>query len=326
MDDIIKRMLETGSAAIEARKKFTVDRSEWANASEIHGCIRRQVFAKSGTKGDPQGWGYARRGNAVEAYVVECLTAANAPLLHAGADQVCLQDTASGISGTPDGVLAFPEGWVGIEIKSIDPRTNRNNLPKAAHVTQLKVCMGLLGTLAPSPLLYGYLIYVDASDFDRVDVYRVDADSDILLALSGRASQILNASGVDHLDREGKRTGECKYCQFRSVCGVTVEDISSTRKSVVRGSHLDEVAQRYLEVKEEADALDKERVDLRETILSDLVSRGVSKVTVGDLLVDLQQVKGRVTLDKAAVKDAGIDLSPYEKAGAPSERLTVQRI
>ena len=54
--------------------------------------------------------------------------------------------------------------------------------------------------------------------------------------------------------------------------------------------------------------------------------RGTKKVIVGDVEVSISQTKGRVSLNRKAVAAAGINLSPFETVGAPSERLTVQRI
>ena len=54
--------------------------------------------------------------------------------------------------------------------------------------------------------------------------------------------------------------------------------------------------------------------------------RGTDKMTAGDIEVSITQSKGRASLNRKAVAAAGIDLSPYETVGAPSERLTVQRI
>jgi hypothetical protein len=47
---------------------------------------------------------------------------------------------------------------------------------------------------------------------------------------------------------------------------------------------------------------------------------------VGNIDVSLTIAKGRASLNRKAVAVAGIDLSPFESIGQPSERLTVKRV
>jgi hypothetical protein len=47
---------------------------------------------------------------------------------------------------------------------------------------------------------------------------------------------------------------------------------------------------------------------------------------VGNIEVSMSLTKGRASLDRKAVAAAGIDLTPFEKVGAPVERLNVKRV
>jgi len=47
---------------------------------------------------------------------------------------------------------------------------------------------------------------------------------------------------------------------------------------------------------------------------------------VGNIEVSMSLAKGRASLDRKAVAAAGIDLTPFEKIGAPVERLSVKRV
>ena len=89
---------------------------------------------------------------------------------------------------------------------------------------------------------------------------------------------------------------------------------------------MDGAATRYMEIKDTEDALKTEKANLAEIIKNELHSRSVNKGIVGDIEVSLSVSKGRASLDRKAVAAAGIDLSPFEKVGAPSERLTLKRV
>lgn len=331
MDIDIKKDIIRGAQIIDDRIPWSFERDQYMNASEADSCIRRQWFQKHQPKvGEPQQWGYARRGQNAERYIVEALKAVNAPLLFAGDEQVSIQDDKRRISGTPDGVLAYDKEWIGVEFKSIDPRTNRSRLPRAGHVTQLQLCMALLQDRVPKgvKMTRGVIVYMDASNFDDIVEFPVDAKPGILDEMAPRAKKILDTQRLDILDREGKRNGtECKTCPFKAPCGVDISDTPlDGRKRANRGSNFDDAAKRFMEIKDTETVLEEEKKGLAEDIKLELAKRGTSKAVVGDIVVDLQVTKGRTTFDKAAAKKAGVDIAAFEKTGAPSERLTVTRI
>jgi len=340
MSAIIAASLETSIADSIKRgadlqyqeRSWGFDRSKYANASEIDTCIRKQVYAKQHPdQEEDRGRGYANRGHAIEEWAIRCMISANVPIKYALASQVSLQDEATKISATPDGIFDWGDVWEPFDVKSIDPRTNKKNLPKKKHVTQLQIGMALINKyIKPDgvKLSKGRLIYIDASDFDDIIEFEVEIDEGILEAKKKRASKILRTKNIDNLDREGRTQGgrECdRECGFKALCGVSMEKATS-RKRANRSSNLDASAQQYMDLKDKM-ASDKAIQDeVKETIKQELKSRGKSKVIVGDIEIDLQQTAGRESLDKKAMKADGIDLDPYTKTGKPSERLVVQRV
>lgn len=336
-----------GSDAIDAREdKFPYDRNKFMNASEAGSCIRKQWFSKRGkyTAGVVEDWGFARRGKNAERYVVECLKAANVPVMLAGAEQYSF--FKGQISGTPDGVLLLDEDkmFVPFEIKSIDPRTNTAKLPKPEHVLQLQINMALLREgqshtdefmmdLKPKGWTdsVGLLLYIDASNYNQMYQFEIKADSRVLKRMSPRAKTILGSKTPGALDREGKRDGGCTYCPFTEACGVSAADVSS-RKPVAkgnRGSKLETVVSRYATNAETVKSLEDENATLKEDIKNEIKARtkkASGQVTVGDFEVVLEVTAGRTSFDKKAAKDDGVDVSKYEKTGAPGERLTVKRV
>lgn len=64
--------------------------------------------------------------------------------------------------------------------------------------------------------------------------------------------------------------------------------------------------------------------ELDELIRPTIVGKGAT--VVGNFMFECTMVKGRETLDKKAVEEAGIDLSPYYKTGAPFTMLKVKEV
>jgi CRISPR/Cas system-associated exonuclease Cas4 (RecB family) len=320
-------------AEVSELDKFAHDRSAYLNASEAGYCIRRQWYSKHMAElEEEQSWGYARRGTHGEKYIIENLKLANVPLLVGDANaQFSIQDEQRKISATPDDVIVYEDYWLPIEIKTIDPRTNRGYLPRPAHITQLKIGMALLNEQKKPQdikLSRGLIIYMDASNYDDIIQFEVEYDDGILDRMAKRARKVLRPKDEAALDREGKRNGgkECQtMCPFKSACGVSSEDASS-RKRANRGSNMDKAAVRYMDIKDSIDTLKVEQDGLKEDIKNELHARKVNKGVVGNIEVSLAIAKGRASLDKKAVKAAGIDLSPFETVGPSSERLTLKRI
>ena len=285
-----KELVIIGSDINDAGKFDQKKRDAHLNASEAMTCIRKQWYQKNGAEQTPQDWGYARRGTHGEKFLVESLIAANVPLEYTGRDQLSLQDEKRKISSTPDGVIKYDDVWVVPEFKTIDPRTNRGN-------------------------------YHDIAEFP------VPRNKAILDQMAKRAAKILRTKDVANLDREGKRNGgkECQtMCSFKGVCGVNEEKVVD-RTRANRGSNMDAGAIRYMELKDMEDGIKVEKAAIAEDIKNGLVQRNTNKVMVGNIEVSLAVAKGRASLDKKLVAAAGIDLSPFETIGAPSERLTVKR-
>jgi hypothetical protein len=332
----IQRKVLLGQAAIEARSdQFDEEhRRSYMNASEADTCIRKQWYSKHQPElATEQSWGYARRGRGIEAYMVASLRAANVDLRLADREQESVYSDKHKISATPDGVIVDHENemLIGVEFKSLDPRANRGTLPKKAHLTQLQIGMALLDLVKEDiglpdwPWSHGLVVYTDASNWDDIEEFRVPYREATLDDLADRAAKILCTRNPSRLPREGRLAGgyECKtQCPFKDACGVDVPDDRAARGN--RGSRLDDWVARYMNAKAQQDDIKAQQDEAAEHIKEELRARNVTSIGVGDRHVTLTRVAGRRNLDRKLVEAAGIDLTPYEKIGAPSERLVVK--
>src|SRR4029078_7651177 len=100
-----------------------------------------------------------------------------------------------------------------LEIKSIDPRTNKNNLPKRAHVLQAQQNMLLVSRCLGIELKRAALIYVDASNLFDQQEFEVLWDADMQEELMDRAEDLEVAVAASDLEAEGMMNDGCQYCQ-----------------------------------------------------------------------------------------------------------------
>ena len=329
----LARLLETAASrktVFVGQDGETFDRSETVGASEVNACIRRTWYAKHGQTPDKpdQRWGYFARGHAVEEWVVSLLTDALEPgeeLLYAGADQTTLRDGR--ISATPDGLLVTPDAEIAIEIKSLDPRSNLDQI-KDSHVWQVHTQMGLFHSQTDHRPTRAHLIYVNASDYQDMRVHVIDFDPGMYDAAKRRAESVYTTANALHMDAEGVWTDDCRYCPFAVSCGQAVADAMPTSsEDDVDDETKDEihllVEARY-GIDSEIKELTAEKKRVEEQIKTALRDADLRALKDDYCSVTYSLIDGRKTLDMDLVEEAGIDLSPYWKTGKPSERLTIR--
>ena len=224
----IQKEIERGYAAKEAQRWPTycgreLDRSQYVTSSEVLNCARRIKYEKQwssqhGNMPFPN-WGYAERGNIIEAWIVEMLTLAGWELLHAGTEQRSFVVGCQ--SGTPDGmaVMSDPAGVIVLlEFKSIDPRTNYRNLPKPNHIAQVQQNMDLVSANLNVGIELGILYYQDASNLQKSKQFNLPVDHKYQAELQTRAEMIVAADTPADLPNEGMFNGDCDRCGFTAEC------------------------------------------------------------------------------------------------------------
>lgn len=236
---MVTALIESGQANTPANTwpvfKHTVglDRSSFLTSSMADRCIRELWYNKRDKSQTFGTWGFAERGHAVETWVVEKLRLATLPsnitLSCLGDDQVSFVDAERRLAGTPDGIMFIHDRKadvtyiVVIEIKSIDPRTNKDvALPKQAHVTQCYQNIHLVALNFPHCIVLGTtLVYVDASNFQEVHEYSIENDeslSEKIDTLAQKAALVFSTTSVSDLPLEGVYRNECKNCNYKTQC------------------------------------------------------------------------------------------------------------
>ena len=205
-----------------------LDRSKYVTASEVGKCLRQIWFGKYAAKyGIPAGkekagWGFWQRGHNVEAWVVEQLRRSNdADFEYIGEDQVSFYNEVQ--SGTPDGLMIAENGIVLFDIKSMDPRKSRKNLPEEKHIKQVMQNIDLVEECLEITITGGKLVYVNCSDYEDILEFDLARNEDMMDELHGRACQVMAAEAAEQLPPEGIYDAGCQYCTFTEHCNAAQE-------------------------------------------------------------------------------------------------------
>lgn len=203
-----------------------LDRRNFVTASEVGGCLRQAYLTKrTPMKESGDGWGYAERGHAVEAWIVDKINTAldnkahEWEFLNIGQNQVSYHYNFQ--SGTPDGILlrTVSNHALVLDIKSIDPRTNRKNLPRKKDIKQVHQNADLLRKCLNLNVVGAILFYMDASNFEDSVQKNIDLDENLIRLMEERARRVMTAKDQSDLPPEGLlEANGCKYCPVTSLC------------------------------------------------------------------------------------------------------------
>jgi hypothetical protein len=328
----IRDMLHSYAGSL--KKDWAHDRTNTVGASEIGQCLRKTWFAKNDQPQDPgyvDRFGARLRGDLIEQYYWVPALRASLPegveLLFAGDQQKTLVDGY--LSATPDGLLVGPDKQcVAVECKSIDPRVDIR-VEKPEHSFQTQVQVGLIRFATHYQPEHAIISYVDASFLDDVREFTVPFDPNIYAAAQQRARKIMTSDDPLSLPPEGKIAGgdECRYCAWASHCAaVTVAGIPKEEKTLGANAAaaLKDLRDDERYWAEEQDRSTEMHGVAKEKIKEFLRENQIRRYIGEDWSVSWSSVKGRASLDTAAMEAAGIDLRRYQKIGDPSDRLTVK--
>lgn len=324
---------------------MVLDRDDFLTSSETSSCLRMAFFKKNAQQYSPKVGnalgtnGYAERGHAIEAWLVETLKPLKKmgyQFSFMGNEQRSFYDADLGVSGTPDGLMRTPDGSLYLlEIKSIDPRTNKNNLPKKSHVWQVQQNMFLVQHCLKIKLDGAILFYIDASNVFDVKEYPIAYDETLVEQVLDRASLLWGADKPDDLEPDGIYGGECDRCAFTHHCSQTVQMQNTLAKlqekpsPFLSGETESLNDEERMQVEQWLDAYDglKQYGEQKSDVdgeLRRLVVHHNGYVEVGGRGIMSRTQAGRETIDRKALEADGIDVDKYMKQGAPFVVLTVK--
>jgi hypothetical protein len=337
------------------QRQFDGDRYSTCGGSDIGGCSRKIYCSKN--DGDPDygvprnpghvdTWGATLRGTLIEDhFVVPALRKIYGDKLQcAGEQQKTL--TSGFLSATPDGIfvdmpddalahLGVPhlagDGSLALEVKTTDPRVEIMG-PKPPHAYQAQTQLGLIHELTLHRPEYALIVYIDASFLDTIREFPVKRDPEIFAAAKRRARTIMTAKRMEDLPPEGWIAGgeECSNCPWSIACGHERGRMAMTAKIPPTPEFIGEATTLAREVKQreaEADAATARYRERRHELVTLLRAHGHRSIIGDGVAIDWTSVKARVTYSgegvRRAATGAGLDLSPFEHTGAPSDRLTI---
>ena len=336
---------------------FEFDRKLSLGASSAFGCIRRSFFSKHDYAVDAgyvNSWGAMARGSLMEDhYIVPAVEnfidnhAGEFEVVGIGEDQKTF--VKGKLSATPDslfinlpsdflkdyGIPDIKSDCIIVEYKSIDPRVNLAEA-KAIHEGQVHVQMGLIRDETKYKPMYAVILYIDCSFFDNMKIFIHKFEPKTYKMAHKRADKVyaVDAEPADFV-AEGKLTGACDLCEYRTVCADVVKDgIPSGEDS---GNELDPADEKTaMALVNSERAIHKQMKEAEKThkaakaALSDfLKDKGRRLVRSPDFSVSISWRDGRKSFDAASLRerleDTDIDLDDFYTTGLGYEVVTVKK-
>ena len=313
-----------------------VVRDRLLGSSEVSQCLRHTWAEKHGvTPSHPdQPAGYYARGNNMEGWITQLIrdTFPEYEVEYTDDEQLTLIDPVTKkVCATPDGLMwrkrklgthtLVPSSYTQLEVKTVDPRTDFDNLPRPRHVTQFRIAMALMREVMGITPRRGILLYVDASNWRAMEEFVVRPDGGKALRdARKRADKLFSVNDMLQLPAEGAMTQECGVCPYRGSC---YRETQSPVTDPAKLDKLEELAEQYRGFKIAQKGDDEKLTAIRTEIL-ELMGWPCKLDTENALRLSSTWVKGRTTLDRAALEAAKlIDLEPFMKTGTGNVRLLV---
>ena len=339
-------------AIVEAEERvFSHDRSKTLGASEAFGCHRRGFFKKrrpdladAAEDHDDMEWGTTERGNVIEnkfaAPKLKAIVGEGA--LYMGDEQRTLVDDKAPLSCTPDGLIVaegrdFLANYgvpdlgkdandIAVEIKTFDPRSgDLTKEPRVRHMGQNIIQQGMFQRVTNYSPLWGLVIYFNPANLKDIRPFAVKYDNSVYEQAQLRALKVFDLTlTAKDFRPEGKRSGECQYCEFFGACAEIEKELMP--KGIVKTDEIDEktfvelgmltktVATQRAELK----ALEKKVKENIENLRFMLIDLGTTRA--GDTkkfgwLCSLRMQSGRKSFDKEAAAADGVDIDKYMVQG-----------
>jgi hypothetical protein len=322
---------------------MVLDRSDFLTSSQVASCLRQSFFEKNAAQFPHEGFtgnGYTERGHAIEAWLVgklQYLQTAGYRFFFTGEHQRSFYDPEIGLSGTPDGVMQFPNGKrILLEFKSFDPRSNTTYFPKRKHIWQTVQNMYLINKCLKWDIKEAILLYINASDVFDTHEFVVEYDEKIIAECMARAGMLWEATSPEQLDPEGILTGDCEYCAAFRHCSAyigTKKLVEAAKGSagnfllplvgeVIPSEDEIKLVERFLVLRDEDLTLAKVYEEVKDAVKV-VVRRLGGALIIGDQMLTYSEEPGKKGIDQEAMKKDGIDVALYTKLGRPYGVLKV---
>lgn len=335
------------AVAADARV-FSHDRAKTVGGSEVFGCLRQVFFAKHHPElaeaPEEEDWGILERGNVIEDFAVKKLRHMfGANRCHfMGDDQQTFFDEF--LSVTPDGLVidlertcleheGIPDiggNEIATEVKSADPNTHLDGKPKMKHYGQNICQMGAFQRNTNYQPNYGAILYFNPCNLQDMmgSPFYVKYDDDVYKRAKSRAASVFEpGKKVMDFEAEGKWLDECRYCKFLGACRKA--EAEAYPDKVVPLNEMDpekvrlagQLVRQLNETRQKSKQLEKEGKQASAQLQGVLNSLGTNRIASededGTWSCSYIRIKGRKSLDTAAMEDDGIDLEQYSKTGDP---------
>lgn len=337
-------------------KKWEHDRSTTAGASEVFNCMRQLVFEKRAAEWGitpdadyEMDWGPTHRGDLIENFfLVPGLRYALPAMLgltieYSGDDQKTIKLNRA--SATPDGLITgippgpvtircgdicielenVTTGCISLEFKSIDPRATLDE-EKAKHFGQVQMGMGLLNETTEYKPQYAVILYVNASFLSDMNPFVIEYEPAIYAAGKNRSEKVWAYAKPEDAPPEGRVQKGCDYCRWRQACGAAILSQWATTTKTSTPEQLSACSpsvMNYLDKKAAAEAAELAFEEAKQGLKDAMLGAKTNSLKAENFSVSWSVVKPTLKPSITAMREAGLDLSPYMRESAGYDKLTV---
>jgi hypothetical protein len=220
-----------------------------------------------------------------------------------------------------------------LEMKSFDPRLTLQH-EKPVHRGQTQMQMGMVRDTTDYRPNFAVLLYINASWLDDIRVFIIPYEEDEYKLGRARNEKVFATDDPKLLHAEGKLDGMCDYCQYVGSCNkVSVGRVPKSRDALKAADiaaqdtqmveMLDRLVTDHSALKANKKEAEAALEGVNEQIRQALITHGQSRAAGSDWKIAYTAQKGRKTISKDLMIEAGLDPADFMSEGSGFEKLTV---
>jgi hypothetical protein len=194
--------------------------------------------------------------------------------------------------------------------------------------------MGLIRDTTDYNPNWAIVLYVNASWVDDIKAFPVEFDPEVYELGRNRAERVFAQDDPAMFMAEGKLDGSCEYCPFEKSCRSVSTDRVPPKREPLKAkevanqdqkliSELDEVVHQLAVAKQHKKDIEHQVETLNEEVRQKLIAANQSRAVGDDWKASYTTVKGKKTLSKEKLIEAGHDPEDFMQEGSGYEKLTV---
>jgi hypothetical protein len=186
--------------------------------------------------------------------------------------------------------------------------------------------MGILNETTEFKPQFSVILYANASFLSDLKPFVVEFDPGVYAAGKMRAEKVWTFEKITDAPPEGRMHKGCDYCRWRNACGAAILSQWAETKPTSTPEQLAACTPHimaYMDAKKAAEAAELVFEQAKQALKDAMYAQKTRTLKADNFTVSWQTVRPTMKPSITAMREAGVDLSPYMRETAGYDKVVV---